>query len=416
MEVMPSVNNIQLTLLEEQDQNCTDDSDAEIQMDSLPLTFTNHHYAFFSPCENSRKHLPKYTFNTSKAEKSTETGQSGTHGWFVIFVCFVSLDIILLVVFIVTLTVPSSLMLASTGQKLSRSKCSETSTSQTQSDTKDCTTFPEQSETEKGFAEKASSDPETKQKTKRSVNSQTKSDTDLVQTHQESDVTDLEPVVGMEGSTFCLPCQHVYLNRLEVKQNRFKVKVHSDDEVCCEEPHSDLKTFVQRMYVAVHYREDRAKGLITFNNATNATTSTRASHSLKLTVKIAGPWHEVNGTFVVALRTADDNLNQDGLRAPENGTVKIKNRGLFYIYSQVPFKHDPQSFNKTQYIYRIRNEGEELLLQNSVFPCKVVQKGCMQSFVGGVFLLEEGDKLCLRVSHHQCLDESGKGEFGIQRL
>ncbi|KAK7484412.1 hypothetical protein BaRGS_00024297 [Batillaria attramentaria] len=70
----------------------------------------------------------------------------------------------------------------------------------------------------------------------------------------EASTSSLSRKVALEDSAFCLPCSKVYLNKLEVEQNRFKVNVHnatasdSDDlGICCEEPLSDLKYFVQTM-------------------------------------------------------------------------------------------------------------------------------------------------------------------------
>ncbi|KAK7484413.1 hypothetical protein BaRGS_00024298 [Batillaria attramentaria] len=122
---------------------------------------------------------------------------------------------------------------------------------------------------------------------------------------------------------------------------------------------------------------------------------------------------EVNGTYLVPLsQEADEHASYD----QQNGTIVVKERGLYYIFSQVPFRYNDGTSNKTQFLYRIRNDGEELLLENSVYPCGANPRGCMQSFVGGTFLLDSGDRLCLRVSDHQCLDDRRKVEFGVQRI
>ncbi|KAK7484404.1 hypothetical protein BaRGS_00024289 [Batillaria attramentaria] len=102
----------------------------------------------------------------------------------------------------------------------------------------------------------------------------------------------------------------------------------------------------------------------------------------------------------------------------ENAVVKIKQRAHYYVYSQVPFRlisPDPAS-NLTQFLYRIRSGEEDVLLQNSVLPCQVVEESSLQSFAGGLFLLEKGEALSLRVSDPEAVDKTREFQFGVQRI
>ena len=100
------------------------------------------------------------------------------------------------------------------------------------------------------------------------------------------------------------------------------------------------------------------------------------------------------------------------------GSINVRHTGHFYIYSQVPFKFpaSPSVRAHTQYIYRVRNGSDHLLLENSVYPCVVSTKNCLHSFVAGIFALEEGDEISLRFSDHNCIEREREMKFGIHLL
>ena len=124
------------------------------------------------------------------------------------------------------------------------------------------------------------------------------------------------------------------------------------------------------------------------------------THKVPLKVKPGEPTSEYNSTSLIF----------------HNGSVKVARSGHFYIYSHVPFKSSSPPSTHTQYVYRVRNGGDQLLLQNSVYPCVASSQSCQHSFVAGTFLLEEDDEISVRVSNHTSIEMEKELRFGIQRM
>jgi hypothetical protein len=58
-----------------------------------------------------------------------------------------------------------------------------------------------------------------------------------------------------------------------------------------------------------------------------------------------------------------------------------------------------------------------VLLENAVLPCDVnAELSCTHSFVAGVFSLEEGDAVALRVTDARMLGSQDMVQLGIHRI
>ncbi|KAK7090780.1 uncharacterized protein [Littorina saxatilis] len=239
--------------------------------------------------------------------------------------------------------------------------------------------------------------------------------------------TSSQPHQLLEDAPFCLPCSEVYMTELEVLQNRSQLDQRSDKKnrtlLCCAESHDDLSTLVGNMYLRVHYSSDRARGLVKWSNdTTNGTDqSSRVNAHLLLSLDHNKELTEVKGTHAVPLvsnLTAEAKEYDSHSVVFHNGSIRIIHTGHYYIYSQIPFKFKSSSSSEslTQFVFRSRNGGELLLLENSVYPCVVGTESCEFSFVGGMFLLEERDEISLRVSMLTCIEREKEMKFGIQRV
>ncbi|KAL8625598.1 hypothetical protein ACOMHN_014686 [Nucella lapillus] len=255
------------------------------------------------------------------------------------------------------------------------------------------------------------------------------------------------PPALLEDSSFCLPCSQVYLNPIEVMQNQSQLSQRRDEwsgegghgatspspspspMLCCADPHDDLKKMVGDMFIRIHYERDRARGMVKLSNDTeNSDEGDRPdviqSHLLLRLDTEKAPI-EVNGTHTVPLTLVKreaptpDRRHQNASSSAHvvEGAIQIAHPGHFYINSQISFLFDrDQPVTQTQYVYRVRNGGQILLLENSAFPRDIRMQNSELSFVGGLFLLERGDKVVLRVSDYSYVDRETDMEFGLHRL
>ncbi|XP_076454150.1 uncharacterized protein LOC143289146 isoform X2 [Babylonia areolata] len=228
----------------------------------------------------------------------------------------------------------------------------------------------------------------------------------------------------LEDSSFCLPCLELYLTEIEVRQNRFQVVQKKGEEgegmLCCAKPHDDLTTLLGNMFLRIHYAHDRASGNLTLPNDTDEETAEFVNHHLQLELDPVREPEEWNGTHTVPLTLSKREApTDDGTSASllfQEDCVTIQQPGHFNVHSLVPFTFRLQPVILTQYVYRVRNGGHTLLLENSVFPCDVEMQSCDASFVGGVFLFESGDRVVLRVSNHSYVDKERELMFGVHKL
>lgn len=106
-----------------------------------------------------------------------------------------------------------------------------------------------------------------------------------------------------------------------------------------------------------------------------------------------------------------------------NDRVRVNNSGLYYLYSQVYFLslyfggNSPGATTLYHYVYRYNviypNGGEELLLKSVRTQCWERNKEYddYTSFTGGVFRLNVGDEIYVKVSNISQVSQDPKATF-----
>lgn len=106
-----------------------------------------------------------------------------------------------------------------------------------------------------------------------------------------------------------------------------------------------------------------------------------------------------------------------------NDRVRVNNSGLYYLYSQVYFLslyfggNSPGATTLYHYVYRYNviypNGGEELLLKSVRTQCwdRNKEYDDYTSFTGGVFRLNVGDEIYVKVSNISQVSQDPKATF-----
>lgn len=230
---------------------------------------------------------------------------------------------------------------------------------------------------------------------------------------------------GVSGR-LCVPCADLKFGPFpEDNEHLTKLskKMVNGVEVCCGSSPNQTSAILG-LVVEKKKNVSCAKAMIQGQERLQAeNNSSQKSHGQVAAHLLIGPQTPVSGQAAVRnWLTVDPVAHIRGVQL-RNDRVRVNNSGLYYLYSQVYFLslyfggNSPGATTLYHYVYRYNviypNGGEELLLKSVRTQCWERNKDYddYTSFTGGVFRLNVGDEIYVKVSNISQVSQDPKATF-----
>ncbi|KAL3846461.1 hypothetical protein ACJMK2_017449 [Sinanodonta woodiana] len=213
-----------------------------------------------------------------------------------------------------------------------------------------------------------------------------------------------------QESIMCLPCEDVYHHPDDVIQNiqGFEKRTEGDQYMCCGHASKHLDQLVSVYTEKAHQKEKNLK-LLTSNpyNCKEGSQVVKPSAHLVGITKSIQDMHDHH----MLKWNQTGKLSKLNEVVYEDGKVRVKSSGYYYIYSQITYQDhsDPSPYSDNAIvlhhsIHKEYNGGgdttREKLLESSQSRCQIIGgKSNKTSYIGAVFYLKENDLIQVRVSH-----------------
>ncbi|XP_022338095.2 tumor necrosis factor ligand superfamily member 10-like isoform X2 [Crassostrea virginica] len=225
----------------------------------------------------------------------------------------------------------------------------------------------------------------------------------------------------------CVPCADLKFGPFpEDNEHMSKLtkKTVNGVEVCCGNSPNQTATILSLVFEKKK-NVSCAKAMIQGQESLIAHNNSSQSHREVAAHLLVGPQFQASVTGQEAVRnwqTVDPVSHIRGIQL-RNDRIRVNNSGLYYLYSQVYFLS--QYLNEISsgattlyhYVYRYNviypNGGEELLLKSVRTKCweRVKAYDDYTSFTGGVFHLNVGDEIYVKVSNISQVSHDPKATF-----
>ena len=141
------------------------------------------------------------------------------------------------------------------------------------------------------------------------------------------------------------------------------------------------------------------------NIPVNPTISSSSASSSKNPTDILKSWEDTSGLAHAS----------GGMRYDQDGELIIPVKGHYYVYSQIYFQVTDNSTSfMIHFMYRTTSKGSKTIIMRSIGSrCRArrAKHYLFSGYQGGVFFLNEGDKLAVGVSEPQVISTAESASF-----
>lgn len=234
-------------------------------------------------------------------------------------------------------------------------------------------------------------------------------------------------------NTMCVPCYDLILGPLEkdnAKLHLLKRTMENDIEICCAKGSNQTSILVSLMFE----RQERLKKtkdriLSESECKCNSSSDTRNITRLKrpsahLTAGVQPITVNREPPFTVSNWISKGPTSHTNDIHVDDSRIIINTSGLYFVYSQIFFSdlyrgqaQSNGSHALYHYVYRFNyiypNDGQELLLKSVRTQCWAENKifGDYTSYTAGVFKLNAGDQIFVKVSQIRLISRDGQASF-----
>ncbi|VDI28511.1 tumor necrosis factor ligand superfamily member 10 [Mytilus galloprovincialis] len=239
---------------------------------------------------------------------------------------------------------------------------------------------------------------------------------------------------GNRENTICVACYDLILGPLNednVKLHLLKRNTENGTEFCCAKGWNQTSILVSLLMFERQERLKKSQDRIlsesvckcnSLSDARNITRPRRPSVHLTAGVQPITDGHEP--PFTVGNWVSQGPTSHTNDIHVDDSRIFINTSGLYFLYSQIFFSdlyNDQAQSNRTHtfyhYVYRFNyiypNDGQELLLKSVRTQCWAKNKiySDYTSYTAGVFRLNKGDQIFVKVSQIRLISRDRQASF-----
>ncbi|KAK3605582.1 hypothetical protein CHS0354_005889 [Potamilus streckersoni] len=219
-----------------------------------------------------------------------------------------------------------------------------------------------------------------------------------------------EDIYKKQDPIMCLPCEDVYPHQEDLQENPegFEKRPEGNKTICCGHASKHLDQLVSLYTEKAHQKERNLKMLL--SNPYKCNEGTQVDKPSAHLVGVTKSLQDMHEHHMLKWNQTCKLSNINGIEY-KDGKLRVTTSGFYYIYSQVTYQDDRNSFPYNDNdivlhhsIHKEYNDGgdtsREKLMESSQSRCQIVgDKSNKTSYIGAVFYLKENDHIQVKVSH-----------------